>query len=40
MWVLGREDPLRCENSIRETKLFKTMLLDGIGNEVFVAVGT
>lgn len=40
MWVLGREDPLRCENSIRETKLFKNMLLDERGNLVFTAVGT
>lgn len=40
MWVLGSEDPLRCENSIRETKLFKNMLLDERGNLVFVAVGT
>lgn len=40
MWVLGREEPLRCENSIRETELFKPMLLGGRGNLVFMAVET
>lgn len=35
----GKEDPL-CENSIRETKLFKNMLLDERGRLVFVVAGT